>query len=259
MAAVFGVCVANAAWSQDAAPAKPQMMAKEADPGWDVVTVKPGDPNDTSAGFRVHGREVEIAQKTVESMLLYGYGIQRSQVVNAPDWIRTELWHVQGIADLPGQPSHMQIQSMVRKLLAERFGLLLHMEQREMPVYAMTVTKGGPKLEPSKDDAAGPQNESDSENAGQVTMRARNFPIGQLASVLMRNFLDRPVVDQTGLTKRYDLELKWTQDETRAPTDGSAAPVLFTAMREQLGLKLEPVKAPADVLVIDKVERPGAN
>jgi uncharacterized protein (TIGR03435 family) len=67
------------------------------------------------------------------------------------------------------------------------------------------------------------------------------------------------VVDQTGLSGRYDFQLAWTFDETRAPTDGSAAPSLFTAVQEQLGLKLEPVKAAADVLVIDKVERPGAN
>ena len=83
--------------------------------------------------------------------------------------------------------------------------------------------------------------------------------MGELAGMLMRLFLDRPVVDQTGLTRRYGFQLKWTQDEIRAPTDGSAPPGIFTAIQEQIGLKLEPTKAPADVLVVDKVERPGAN
>ena len=72
-------------------------------------------------------------------------------------------------------------------------------------------------------------------------------------------FLDRPAVDQTGLTGRYDFQLMWTADESRAPADGSAPPGLFTAIQEQIGLKLEPVKAPAEVLVIDTVQRPGAN
>jgi uncharacterized protein (TIGR03435 family) len=75
----------------------------------------------------------------------------------------------------------------------------------------------------------------------------------------MGYFLDRPAVDQTGLTGRYDFQLIWTADESRAPTDGSAPPELFTAIQEQTGLKLEPVKAQTDVLVVDAVERPSAN
>ena len=80
--------------------------------------------------------------------------------------------------------------------------------------------------------------------------------------LLLTFFLDRPVVDQTGLAGRYDFQLKWTFDErdgSRAPTDGTAAPGIFTAIQEQLGLKLEPVKTMTDVMVIDKIERPSAN
>ena len=80
-----------------------------------------------------------------------------------------------------------------------------------------------------------------------------------LASVFQRAVLERPVVDQTGLKGQYDFALKYTYDESRAPTDGSAPPSLFTAIQEQIGLKLEPVKAPAEVLVIDHVEQPSAN
>jgi uncharacterized protein (TIGR03435 family) len=82
--------------------------------------------------------------------------------------------------------------------------------------------------------------------------------MGEL-SLMMKLFMDRPVVDQTGLTGRYDFQLKWTTDESKAPTDGSAPPTIFTAVQEQLGLKLEAVKATTDVMVIDKVERPGEN
>jgi uncharacterized protein (TIGR03435 family) len=160
---------------------------------------------------------------------------------------------------LPGQPNREQMGSLVRKLLAERFGLVMHHDQREMRVFALVAAKGGSKMTLSADDPSGPMHENDSQSGGQAVMRVKNVSMGELAGMLMRLFLDRPVVDQTGLTRRYDFELRWTQDETRAPTDGSASPGLFTAIQEQLGLKLEPARAPADVLVVDKVERPGAN
>jgi uncharacterized protein (TIGR03435 family) len=89
-------------------------------------------------------------------------------------------------------------------------------------------------------------------------MRMTNSTISEFAGV-MNFYMERPVVDQTGLTGRYDFQLKWTFDESRVPSDGTAAPSLFTAMQEQMGLKLEPAKGPAEVLVIDHVDRPTAN
>ena len=243
---------------QDAS-AKPTMMATDADPDWEVVAVKPDDPDSTETGFWVRDRELEIRGKTAEQLLLYGYGLHESQVLNAPAWMRTERWHIEGFAGVPGQPNRKQMESLVRKLLTERFGLVMHREQREMRMFALTMAKGGPKMTPSADDPTGPMHENDSQSGGQATMRVKNVSMGELGGMLMRLFLDRPVVDQTGLTRRYDFQLKWTQDETRTPTDGSAAPGLFTAIQEQLGLKLEPGKAPVDVMVVDKVERPGAN
>jgi uncharacterized protein (TIGR03435 family) len=248
--------------AQDAGPqqpAKPSMMAKQADPDWEVVAVKQDDPNSTDAGFWVRDRQLEIKGKTAEQLLLYGYGLHESQVLNAPHWMRTERWHIEGFAGVPGQPNREQMGTLVRKLLAERFGLATHHEQREMRVFALVLAKGGPKMTPSADDPSAPMHENDSQSGGQATMRAKNVSTGELAGMLMRLFLDRPVIDQTALTRRYDFQLKWMQDETRASTDGTAPAGLFTAVQEQLGLKLVPVKAPADVLVVDKVERPGAN
>jgi uncharacterized protein (TIGR03435 family) len=257
MGAFMHLAIAQDAGSQQ--PAKPMMMAKDADPDWEVVAVKQEDPNSTGAGFWVRDRELEIKGKTAEQLLLYGYGLHESQVLNAPDWIRTERWHIEGFAGVRGQPNREQMGSLVRKLLAERFGLVMHHEQREMRVFALVMMKGGPKMAPSADDPNGPMHENDSQSGGQAIMRVKNVSTGELAGMLMRLFLDRPVVDRTGLTRRYDFQLKWTQDETRAPTDGTASPGLFTAIQEQLGLKLEPIKSMADVMVIDKVARPGAN
>ena len=203
--------------------AKPAMMSKDADPDWEVVAVKPDDPNSMEQGFWPHERGLEIRGKTAEQLLLYGYGLHESQVLNAPDWMRTERWHVQGIIGAPGEANREQMGSLVRKLLAERFGLVMHREQREMRVFALVTAKGGPKMTPSADDPKDPMHENDRQSGGQATMRVQNVSMGELGGMLMRLFLDRPVVDQTGLTRRYDFQLNWTQDETRAPTDGTRA------------------------------------
>jgi uncharacterized protein (TIGR03435 family) len=245
----------DAAW---AIPAPAEMMAKDADPDWEVATVKPSDPDGKNSGVHMNGRQVVIQRQTVESMLLFSYGIQKKQLAGAPDWIESDRWDVVGTADVPGKPNLKQLQSMERKLLAERFEFRSHVESREMAVYAVMVAKGGPKLEKSAGDPNGLIAENDNETGGQRVMHMTNSTMGDFA-LLLKFFVDRPVVDQTGLAGRYDFQLRWTFDESQVPTDGTAAPSLFTALQEQMGLKLEPVKAPADVLVIDKVERPSGN
>jgi uncharacterized protein (TIGR03435 family) len=244
----------DAAWE---IPAEDKPMAKDADPDWEVVTVRPGDPNAHSAGFHLEGRQVFIERKTVMDMLLVGYEMHKKQIVNEPDWARSEIWDVKGVPDTPGKPSLRQLQGLVRKALVERFGLVTHTEPREMEVFALTVAKGGHKMTPSAGDPNGLPNENDNGDAI-VNMRIENMSMKEFA-LLMKFFTDKPVVDQTGLSGRFDFQMKWTADESRAPADGSAPPSLFTAIQEQLGLKLEPVRANTDVLVIDKVERPGAN
>jgi uncharacterized protein (TIGR03435 family) len=245
----------DAAWT---IPAENKSMPTNADPDWEVVTVRPSDPNEKGSMLGPEGRQVLVKRHTVETMLLVGYDVHKKQLINAPDWIATDRWDVAGVPDVPGTPHVPQLQSLMRKLLVERFGLVSHTEQREIPVYALRVGKGDPKLEKSAGDPNGQPNENDSESGGQRTMRMTNAKMGELA-LLLKMFLDRPVVDQTGLTGRYDFALKWTFDETTVPADGSAAPSVFTAIQEQLGLKLEPVKTATDVMVIDKIEKPGAN
>ena len=234
------------------------MMAKDADPDWEVVTVRPSDPNARNDTFDVRGRHVIIGHRTVETMLRLAYGVQKSQIAGLPDWGTTEHFDADGIPTVEGQPNLKQFQAMLRKLLAERFGLVMHSEQRELPVYALTVAKGGPKMARSKGDPNGLPNDDDGQNGGQRSVRMENTTMGEFVLDLMF-YTDRPVLDRSGLPGRWDFTLKWTADETKAPTDGSAPPSLFTAIQEQMGLKLEPVKAMADVLVVDKVERPGAN
>ena len=237
---------------------KPSMMAKDADPDWDVVTVRPSDPNATNAKFDRRGRELIIENETLETILMFGYGLQKSQIAGAPDWVKTERFNADGVPDVDGQLTIQQFQSMVRKLLTERFGLKAHNEQREMPVFALRLSKDGPKLTPSKSDPATKPNQQVNNGPGYRALRFTNFSMPALA-LMMLPYVDRPVVDQTGLNGQYDFNLSYTYDETRAPTDGTAPPSLFTAIQEQMGLKLEPVKAPVEVLVVEAVERPSAN
>jgi uncharacterized protein (TIGR03435 family) len=127
-----------------------------------------------------------------------------------------------------------------------------------LAVYAITLAKGGEKMARSAGDPNGTPDENERSNGGVVTMRMTNMSMSEFAPDL-GYFLGRPAVDQTGLAGRYDFQLKWTPDESRAPADGGAPPGLFTAIQEQIGLKLEPVKAQTEVLVVDAVERPSAN
>lgn len=257
MLAAIAVCVIAAAIAQSNV-AKPQPMAKDADPDWEVATVKPSDPNDNGGQhIRFRGRHVMLLDHTVEDILLIGYGVQKSQIAGEPDWVKTEKWDVDGVPDVEGEPDMSQLQGMMQKILLERFGLKLRHEQREMPVFALTVAKGGPKMTPNTSDPSGWMDQQNSAANGRDVESLKNASMPDLALILQFR-VDRPVVDQTGLKGRYDFKLQWSTDEAQT-TQPDALPGLFTAIQEQLGLKLEPVKAPADVLVIDQVEKPSPN
>jgi uncharacterized protein (TIGR03435 family) len=261
VAAAMVFAVVGTMRAQDpAAPQRVTMMAADADPDWEVVSVKARDPNDTnnSQSMSMQGGRFVIVNRPVVGMLMFAYGMHKKEIVGAPEWIESERWDVQGVPDVPGHPSLKQTQSLIRKLLEERFGLKVHRETKELAVYAITVAKSGEKMARSAGDPNGTPDENEQSNGGVLTMRMTNMSMAEFAPDL-GYFLDRPAVDQTGLAGRYDFQLKWTVDESKVPADGSTPPGLFTAIQEQLGLKLEPVKAPAGVLVIDKIERPSAN
>ena len=162
---------------------------------------------------------------------------------------------VSGVPDEPGVPSLQQVRSMYRKLLAERFGLVLHPETRSLPVFSVTVAAGGAKLKPA--DPQGSPNTGSRGTASQQVLLFRNMSMADLA--LNLNFYeDRPVVDDTALTGKYDFTLAWSPNVATL-NESDSAPPLVTALREQLGLLLTSVKEPAQVLVIDHVEQPSPN
>ncbi|MGA7159039.1 MAG: TIGR03435 family protein [Acidobacteriaceae bacterium] len=235
-----------------------KMMAKDAHPSFEVATIKPSVPTDQSTGFQTTGRELYIENETLESMIAAAYGVHPKQIVDAPDWSSKQRWDVKGVPDVEGMPSWPQYQEMIRTLLVERFGLKFHRDKRELPIFAVTVAKGGPKLAASKSDPDGLQDQTMSGNGVQKDYRFTNNSMAAFAQG-MEYFMDRPVVDETGLKGKYDFELKWTMDGAPPQTDPNAPPGLFTAVQEQLGLKLEATKGMAEVLVIDHAEKPSAN
>jgi uncharacterized protein (TIGR03435 family) len=234
-----------------------KMMAADAHPMFEVATIKPSDPNDKSDGFHSNGRRIFIENQTVDKMLTFAYGVHGKQIVSGPDWFGTERFDIVGVPDVEGEPNLRQQQEMLQRLLTDRFGLKFHREKRELAVYAITAAKGGPKLTKSQGDPNGLPDQTGDGNGGQMTFKFTNNTMEDFA-LGMQFFLDRPVVNQTGLMGRWDFVLKWTPNELKA-ADPDGAPGMFTAIQEQLGLKLEAVKAPADVLVVDHVERPSVN
>src|SRR5579864_3971381 len=121
-------CAVQAQEASGGAAAKPDMMAKDADPDWDAVTVKPSDSEGDNSGFHSRGRHMTIQHRTVKDMLIIGYGMHEKQLVGIPEWAESDRWDVDGVVDAEGKPSREQLQSLVRKILVERFGLRTHTE-----------------------------------------------------------------------------------------------------------------------------------
>jgi uncharacterized protein (TIGR03435 family) len=232
-------------------------MAKDAHPSYEVATIKLTDPEDGHSGFHTMGHRLFIENQPMERLIAFAYSIHPKQIVGAPDWFSKDRYDIQGVPDLAGVPNERQQQEMLQKLLAERFGLKFHREKRDLAIFAVSVAKGGPKLTATKSDPNALPDQTGNGNGAQQAWRFTNSSMADFAST-MQYFLDRPVVDQTGLAGAFDFNLEWTSDSALS-NDPKAPPGLFAAVQEQIGLKITSTRGPADVLVIDHAERPSAN
>ena len=247
----------DAAWEL---PGADRNMPKDASPEFEVATIKLTPPGqETYSGFHADGRHISCNHQNVFSIMMLAYSVAAKQIAGDPEWVRTELYDIDGVADVPGEPNIRQMMGMYQKLLADRFHLTIHREQREMNVYALTVTKSGSKLAKSLGDPNGLPDETGEGDRTGFNMRFTNVSMQDFSASMQTMQGDgKPVVDETGLTGRFDFVLKWTREQVQS-ADPNAAPGLFTALEEQLGLKLEATKAQVDVIVIDHIERPSAN
>jgi len=238
-----------------AAPALP--MARTADPDFEVATIRLADPADNDQGLSLKGRRISIRAVNVIGLICFAYSLQSSQIIDPPKWFGEQRWNIEGTPDVDGTPNWVQYRHMVRKLLAARFGVQLHTDKRDLSVYVLTVAKGGSKIGPTKGSADAMPDASGHGMGSAQYMKFTNHRMKDFAET-MQLMVDKPVVDQTGLTGHYDFELLWTPDTLRS-TDPDPPPALFTAVQEQLGLKLEAAHAMADVLIIDGATLPTAN
>jgi uncharacterized protein (TIGR03435 family) len=199
-------------------------MAANADPAFEVATIRPSRPENTRIGFHLDGHRIAIENQTVERLIVFAYAIHPKQIIDAPDWISTDKYDIDGVPDVEGQPNLHQYQAMVRKLLADRFQLKFHREKRDLPIFALIVSKGGPKLARSASPGDLPDQTG---NGGRYwVMKYTNNTLEEF-TLDMQHYLDRPAVDQTGLTGRYDFTLRWSTNDTPSddPNAGGASGV----------------------------------
>jgi uncharacterized protein (TIGR03435 family) len=244
-------------------------MAADANPSFDVATIKPSVPNRPGKGFGFRAGHFVTFNTNLNDLIAYAYGLHSKQIIDGPAWFATDLFDIEAKPDAEGRPNQKQMAVMVQKLLAERFQLKFHHDKRELSVYVITVAGGGPKMTKS---TTGPNDPTGFGFRALGDLIVRNLTMADFATWMQSGVMDRPVVDQTGLPDRYDFQLKWTPDDSQfsqfrgsgvtvpPPTDNAAAPPgLYTALTEQLGLKMGPGKVPDDVIVIDHVEKPSEN
>ena len=226
---------------------------------FEVATIKPSAP-DKYRMTQIRGNRFVTIATSVVDLLKYADGLQEEQIVAGPAWLATQKFDILADPETDARPSSDEFKLMVQALLTDRFHLAAHRETRVLSVFEITIAKGGPKLTASTRPPGG----IPSVGYAPGGLSAKNASLGDFAAFLQRFVADHPVVDATGITGRYDLNLRWTPDELQAQAAPDAAgdrslPGLFTAIQEQLGLKLEEAKRPAPVLVIDHLELPSEN
>jgi uncharacterized protein (TIGR03435 family) len=198
-------------------------------------------------------------------LIRWAYEMPETRILGAPAWASSTMFNIDAKADpavdgqlhsLTSDAGRSQKERMVQALLANRFKLVTHTETRDLPTYALVVAKSGPKLGSVQDNGS-------FVNHGRDHLEVQGPNSVSLLAEELSKEIGRPVVDQTGIAGRYDLTLKWTPDDRAPSTDSSDAsrsgPSLYTAIQEQLGLKLEPTRGPVEVLVVDYVEKPSEN
>jgi uncharacterized protein (TIGR03435 family) len=240
----LAVCVTRTVYAQPAVT-----------PRFEVASVKPSNADPGSSGVRTwHGR-LEAKNVTLKRCIMGAYGVGPHQVFGGPDWLESDRFEITAKADKPIDDDAV-FMLMLQDLLADRFKLVFHRETRTIRALVLEVTKNGPKLEKAEAGEAGTN--TTSSNIG-LSIDAHNTDMDLFAKVLARE-IDLPVVNHTGLQGVFNFKLRWTPDKAMASdnraTEGAS---IFTAIQDQLGLRLRADKAPVEILVIDRVEKPSAN
>lgn len=236
---------------------------------FEVVSIKPSDP--ASQGTRIGiapGGIFQARGVTLKALIRQAYDVRDFQISGAPGWIDAERYDIEGkgngpevseadlikMTDEQRNQFQQQMLGKLRALLADRFQLKIHQETKELPVYALVISKSGLKIVKKADNFTPQSGLSLRRNAeGKTELKGTDAPMGFLTEELSKQ-VGRRVIDKTELKGNFDFQMTFAPD--LADSDG---PSIFTAVEQQLGLKLEPQRGPVELLVIDRVERPSAN
>jgi uncharacterized protein (TIGR03435 family) len=217
---------------------------------FDAVSIRPNHTGAEGSDTSTTTGRLTLINATPLSLVWRAFGVQNHQVVGAPAWIATERYDIVAVTGGADRLTDKERQPFIRALLTDRFAFKYHEETRELRVWSLVIAKGGAKLLPGTGEYAMKL----TAESGKQILRSNKGNIPRLVEILSR-VTGRMVTDQSGLSAQYDFTLSWVPDQ-----EGDAAgPSLFTALQEQLGLKLEPAKVPAKVIVIDRIERPSEN
>lgn len=238
-------------------------------PSFEIASVKPGEPDSRRFGLGSRGTQFIVTNAPLKIMIGFAYDIQNHQILGGPKWILSDRFSIEARPTASGPEGARTQRLMLQSLLEERFKLRVHREIRMEDVYELVVAKGGPKLKRSA--GPGADGREGIFGGGFGNMNATNQPVQSLVGVLSQR-LGRSVIDKTGITGKYDFQLSFMPEPTPddlalfgpLPPDGaspvdSGLPSIFSALPDQIGLKLESAKGPVEVLVVDRAEKPEAN
>jgi uncharacterized protein (TIGR03435 family) len=234
---------------------------------FDVATIRQVESNEKTGRYikMLDPHRFIAKDYTLNLLIAAAYDLNPRTIAGGPAWGTSDHYDIVALTPGEVQPSRAEQMAMLRALLSDRFKLNFHREPKEFSIYVLGVAHNGSKLKQSTAAPDVPAALISTVYPQRILLPARNTTMGEFVSMLQRSILDRPVVDKTGLTSRYDFDLEWAPDESQFGGEISAASAqapsapLFTAIQEQLGLKLEATRGPVASLVVDTVERPSAN
>jgi uncharacterized protein (TIGR03435 family) len=259
---------AAALWAVAAAP----ILTAQPPDTFEVASIKLGDPLSSGTSFSLQpGASLKVENASLKSLIQYAYDLRDFQLSGVSGWMTSERYTIlakgagggadyRSMNDAQRKAAFALVRKRLQRLLAEPFQLVVHLETKQLPVYALVLAKNGHKLKPN----TSPDGAIQGMTTGRAIFKGERASMEGIVQGLS-GITGRPVRDETGLQGYLDFEMKWTPDAAAAPDSGEArppetvGPTLFTALQEQLGLKLESRRGPVEILVVDHAERPSEN
>ena len=231
--------------------AGPNALAQSTSPAFEVASIKQNLSGSQNSSNRTAGERYSASNVSLVSLLRTAYAVQEFQIAGYPAWAETDKFDVEAKMESGANPLDFPL--MLQKLLAERFKLVVHREPRQTSIYTLVLMKDGPKFKPGDPSKCG--GSSCGFNASPTEIIGENVSMAQFAARLARS-IGTHVVDGTSLNGTFDFKMTWLPDDRFSGRGASANPTLFTALQEQLGLRLQAGRGPVETLVIDRAEKP---